>query len=69
MLTKKQIEKLPNGFNSNTEIAKLFPSHGKKIREMAFPVNQKGEIVQNPLNAVEMQIMRLGRSTYRKYKK
>lgn len=69
MLTKKQIEKLPNGWNSNSEIAKLFPSHGLLRREKSFPVNEKREII--PLMLVkedtEFIKMRLNRQIYKKY--
>ena len=70
MLTKKQIAKLPNGWNSNTEIAKLFPKQGLKKREIPFPVNEKGEIINIMLAKEDQkfQIMRLNRQMYRKYK-
>ncbi len=68
MLLKKQMEKLPNGINSNTEIAKLFPRHGLKSREMTFPVNKKGEIVNTLLEEnQEFKTMRLNRQMHRKH--
>lgn len=46
MLTKKQIESLPKGFHSNTELMKMFPNSKhfqkgyKALYSKIFPKNQ-----------------------------
>lgn len=68
MLTKKEIKSLEKGIYTNSQLANMFPKHGKKSREVSVPVDKNGNIV-NSFKKEEIDnviTMRLNRQMYRR---
>jgi hypothetical protein len=42
MITAKQMKSLPKGEFSNSQLATVFKTHGKKNREVTLPVDKHG---------------------------
>jgi hypothetical protein len=68
MITAKQMKSLPKGEFSNSQLATVFKTHGKKNREVTLPVDKHGRVTDPKTSRFEgFKTMRLNRKMSKRY--